>query len=99
MAEHTMNHLPLAMTLGLIFGPAIASEPWFPGAPGIGQGARTESTEFGGTTTTTGTIDGQRLRAETTTFGGTTTTTGTFGGQQFTCEEFEFGGTVTRKCR
>lgn len=86
----------MAILMAGLCGP-VAAEPWFPGAPGIG--ARTESTTFGGTTTTTGEVDGKRLRADTTTFGGTTTTTGTIGDRRFTCEELEFGGTVTRRCR
>ncbi|RKT47498.1 hypothetical protein BDD21_5090 [Thiocapsa rosea] len=94
-----MHHHYLALAGVLAVGPATASEPWYPGAPGIGQGARLETTEFGGTTTTTGEIDGERFRSESTTFGGTTTTTGMLGGKRFTCEAFEFGGTETRRCR
>ncbi len=83
-----------AILMMCMCGP-VAAEPWFPGAPD----AKTESTEFGGITVTTGEVDGKRLRADTTTFGGTTTTTGTLDGKQFICEETEFGGTVTRRCR
>lgn len=93
-----MNHLPIALALSLAAATVAAADP-YPGAPGIEQGARTETMEFGGTTTTTGEVDGKRLRADTTTFGGTTTTTGEIDGKRFTCESFEFGGIATRNCR
>lgn len=89
-----------ALALCLVAGTVRAQQPWFPGAPGIGQApvVRCLSTEFAGTTTTTGEVDGQRLRAEESTFGGTTTT-GAIGDRSFRCESFEFGGVVTRTCR
>lgn len=90
-----------ALALCLVAGTVRAQPPWFPGAPGIGQApvVQSQSTEFAGTTTTTGEVDGQRFRSEESTFGGTTTTTGTIGDRSFRCESFEFGGVVTRTCR
>ncbi len=90
-----------ALALCLVVGPVGAQQPWFPGAPEVGQApvVRSLSTEFAGTTTTTGEVDGLRFRSEESTFGGTTTTTGTIGDRAFRCETFEFGGIVTRTCR
>ncbi len=96
-----MKHNSLILAVMLVVGAASAGESWFPGAPGTGPYpvVRSMSSEFAGTTTTTGEIDGQRFRLEESTFGGITTTTGTLGDRRIRCESFEFGGIVTRNCR